>query len=253
MVCSVCRTRGSIGYCMECHELLCEVCSTSCAQCGQILCAEHVRRMRDGRVLCKRCAGIVEAQENGATGSPGVEPEALSFEAMKRELRESPEPDTAADAPSEAAQAAQGERGEGASFQSLISELGEAAAQEGPLAPPNRPAGGRRRTVHMGNENDFRVLTASSPKPAPMWVNGLLLGIVSCIMLAPLVRETVFSDVRRLVSYVVLVVSGGTLLWCGFGLARRGPAKERWLCLIGLFMGLLAAAVALIVRIRTKG
>ena len=55
MECHVCEVRSSVGYCVECQQLLCETCGVPCENCGKISCPEHVHTTRSGRSLCKGC------------------------------------------------------------------------------------------------------------------------------------------------------------------------------------------------------
>lgn len=55
MECHVCEVRSSVGYCVECQQLLCETCGVPCDNCGKISCAEHIHETRGGRSLCISC------------------------------------------------------------------------------------------------------------------------------------------------------------------------------------------------------
>ena len=55
MDCGVCEIRSSVGFCIECKKLLCEVCGVECAYCGKMLCPEHVQTTHSGKKLCGPC------------------------------------------------------------------------------------------------------------------------------------------------------------------------------------------------------
>ena len=79
MECSVCNTRSSVGYCVECQTLLCEVCSIACEHCGKIVCPEHQNETRSGRRLCGACFSAREAKKaerqagRGGQGGTGLQ------------------------------------------------------------------------------------------------------------------------------------------------------------------------------------
>lgn len=55
MECLVCGMRSSVGSCVTCHTILCEVCGIKCEQCGNTSCPEHVHKTRSGHALCSEC------------------------------------------------------------------------------------------------------------------------------------------------------------------------------------------------------
>lgn len=55
MECHICEVRSSIGYCVECHELLCETCGVPCDQCGKLSCPTHIHETKSGKALCAGC------------------------------------------------------------------------------------------------------------------------------------------------------------------------------------------------------
>ncbi len=70
MECSVCDIRSSIGYCIECQQLLCETCSETCDACGKLMCPEHVNESRSGKVYCKTCNDRRKAERAAKHGRP---------------------------------------------------------------------------------------------------------------------------------------------------------------------------------------
>lgn len=55
MECHICEVRSSVGYCVECHELLCETCGVPCDQCGKMSCPTHIHETKSGKALCVGC------------------------------------------------------------------------------------------------------------------------------------------------------------------------------------------------------
>lgn len=55
MECHICEVRSSVGYCVECHELLCETCGIPCDQCGKMSCPTHIHETKSGKALCVGC------------------------------------------------------------------------------------------------------------------------------------------------------------------------------------------------------
>ncbi|MCC6142738.1 MAG: hypothetical protein IT368_02915 [Candidatus Hydrogenedentes bacterium] len=98
-------------------------------------------------------------------------------------------------------------------------------------------------------EQNFRVLTASSPKATPYWITALFTGGMACILLLPLFSAPGFrQQTQPWMSYCVLLLSAGTLVWSFSGLAKEGPSRDRWLCLIGLALALVAGVGAWLLR-----
>ncbi len=55
MECHICEVRSSVGYCVECHELLCETCGVPCEQCAKMSCPTHIHETKSGKALCAGC------------------------------------------------------------------------------------------------------------------------------------------------------------------------------------------------------
>ena len=55
MECHICEVRSSMGYCVECHQLLCETCGVPCDQCGKMSCPTHIHETKSGKALCVSC------------------------------------------------------------------------------------------------------------------------------------------------------------------------------------------------------
>lgn len=55
MECHICEVRSSVGFCVECHQLLCETCGVPCDQCGKMSCPTHIHETKSGKALCSGC------------------------------------------------------------------------------------------------------------------------------------------------------------------------------------------------------
>ena len=55
MECHICEVRSSVGYCVECHQLLCETCGVPCDQCRKMSCPTHIHETKSGKALCAGC------------------------------------------------------------------------------------------------------------------------------------------------------------------------------------------------------
>ncbi len=170
--------------------------------------------------------------------------------------------------------------GESLSFQSLISELGdmnvgeETVIAKGGTAP--HAPGGLRDVSHLDTEIsdaptmldaeraaeaarrraelDYRVLTESSSRRTPIWLQTLLLGGLADLLLLPIVGGSGFIYFQPWYSLAVCFFSSVTVFWSLYGLVRIKPhetAGERWLCLIGLGLAVLAGVVAFMLRTPT--
>lgn len=98
---------------------------------------------------------------------------------------------------------------------------------------------------------EFRILTASAPKPTPMWVSGLMSGILAFVLCIPLVKNLSLPIFPKLFSYSVLILAGGTIIWNGYGLFFDNNTRvNKLMCLPGLLLGIITAIVALIFGLR---
>lgn len=66
MECHICEVRSSVGFCVECHELLCETCGVPCDQCGKISCPTHIHETKSGKALCAGCYAERRAKKEAA-------------------------------------------------------------------------------------------------------------------------------------------------------------------------------------------
>jgi len=108
----------------------------------------------------------------------------------------------------------------------------------------DQPAAPRRKP----NENDFRVLTGSSPKRTPIWLQTLLTGGASVLLLLPVSgKSSGYVYYQPWYSYGVMFLAAVTVLWSLYGVYREEENRDRALCAIGLVLGLAAAVGAWLV------
>lgn len=165
---------------------------------------------------------------------------------------------------------------EALSFQSLIKELGDLPEGAG-TGPP--PAGGTgfgdfsgvsdgdllerdfsdvmgtmdgdgevRPRARKVDEMSFRVLSESAPKGTPVWLQALFTGGLSVLLLLPVFFRSAMAMHQPWFSYGIMFLGGSTIFWSVYGMTRNDEPKNRWLCLIGLFLGTVAAAAAYMLR-----
>lgn len=115
MECHICEVRSSVGYCVQCHQLLCETCGVPCDQCGKMSCPPHIHETKSGKALCAGCYAERRAKKEAARAEvvqrhtqqhrdaidtsfqtleapPGAEGEEISSEALVASARRVVEP-----------------------------------------------------------------------------------------------------------------------------------------------------------------
>lgn len=172
-------------------------------------------------------------------------------------------------------------RKESLSFQSLIEEMGDLPATQAPQADGtgatevqdrNLATGSLADAEYVGfgggtkagdmdeaaaprrkkNEDDFRVLTGSSPKRTPIWLQTLLMGGAAVLFLLPVSgKASGYVYYQPWYSYGVIFLAAVTILWSLYGMYREDENRDRGLCAIGLVMGLAAGIVAYLVSAPT--
>lgn len=227
MECSVCRIRGPVGFCAVCRQLLCEECGVECMTCGRLVCPAHRHNERRGEYICQECAAVTpgRAQEPPAAAPPphkSSASEVLSFDQLTADM--------------------------GATAFHIPDAMSH-SEREKETPPDPALAGKPLRRAPSNDPNEFRILTASSPKGTPIWLSGLFTGGMACVLLMPLFKQSGFVDFQPWYSYAVMLMAFSAILWTGYGLSRQtGKGNERWLCLIGLILGLAAFVVAFVLR-----
>ncbi len=94
----------------------------------------------------------------------------------------------------------------------------------------------------------LRVLTGSSPKPRPMWMDGLLSNLLAAGFMAPIVLRTNFIYYQPWISFMAMFLALGGGVWSLLGLRREDTVLGRRLCWVGAGVGLLVIALAFIFR-----
>jgi len=98
-------------------------------------------------------------------------------------------------------------------------------------------------------EDEIRVLGESGGKKTPIWLQSLFIGGLSLLLLLPIVGKSGFVAFQPWYSYCVVFLGGVTIFWSVYGMVHEDEPKERWLCIIGLGMALVAVAGAWVLRI----
>ncbi|MGC8844863.1 MAG: hypothetical protein ACP5QY_03360, partial [Candidatus Hydrogenedens sp.] len=99
--------------------------------------------------------------------------------------------------------------------------------------------------------NEFRILTASSPKPTPMWVSGLISAILAVILSIPLVKNSQSPFFPSFFSYSVILLSGGSAFWNGYGLFwTEDNAFNRLMCIPGIILAFIAIGIGIFFGLR---
>lgn len=280
MECVLCGKPGNVEACTVCRRQACKDCGGACRVCGVYVCQQHGQRVREGGLVCAHCVARArnrqQRQESGGPVQPesvgaGKAPAASAGPAGGTSFQDlvGAEPlETAPARPangggfrdlvgsdSSGAASKPDAAGSSTSFQDL------AGADDAPLprfhvaTPPveddsidtsDDMGAPRRATV---DEINARVLTGSTPAGTPYWVSTLFLGGVCLILMLPLhFGEGLRELSQPYWSYCIYVLAGATFVWAGAGMAKLGPPRERWLCLIGVALALLAAAGAWVYR-----
>jgi hypothetical protein len=68
MVCDVCGTRSSEGFCVACQKLLCEECGETCVLCDRKVCPECASTSRSGKIVCPECMGERQRKRHAEDG-----------------------------------------------------------------------------------------------------------------------------------------------------------------------------------------
>ena len=96
--------------------------------------------------------------------------------------------------------------------------------------------------------SELRVLTGSSPKARPMWLEGLFCNGLAALVLVPIILNIGLRGYQPWISLVVMVLALGAAVWSLFGLQVEKEDTGRRLCWISAAVGLLVAVVAFLVR-----
>lgn len=153
------------------------------------------------------------------------------------------------------------QQSESLSFQSITAEIGdisipvsEERAAETPVDPIHLD--GMSGTVIVEEleapppEEDInlRVLTGSSPKPRPMWAEGMFSAILAGLFIAPVVLRMGLLHYQPWISYMVILLALGASLWSLLGLRQATTVIDKRMCYITAVINLIILLTAFLMR-----
>ncbi|MCX8065422.1 MAG: hypothetical protein N3G21_09675 [Candidatus Hydrogenedentes bacterium] len=270
MNCEVCEKGVGVAKCKKCGKAICKNCGRFCPNCKSAVCVSHLVRHKNGMWMCELCINppqrerSIPIQQRTAPGiTPAQKPqvkETLSFEDLTKEIGE-----ITIKIPTEGVET-QGREYENVEMSPPLTPAVEEKEIINPFAGEALPATKRLKDVEAPKQEqgykhlrrkpsddpkEFRILTASAPKPTPMWVSGLISGILAFALCIPLFKNTAFPMFPKLFAYSVLILAGGTIIWNGYGLLFDENTKvNRLLCIPGLVLGIITAVVAVLYGLR---
>lgn len=93
-----------------------------------------------------------------------------------------------------------------------------------------------------------RVLTGSSPKPRPMWLDGVVSVGLGFLFLIPIVLNMGLRRYQPWISFMIMLLALGGGAWSLFGLqVEKEPVGRKW-CLGVAVAGLVVAFIAFLMR-----
>ncbi|MCA1902616.1 MAG: hypothetical protein LDL53_10435 [Candidatus Hydrogenedens sp.] len=260
MNCSVCNLNPAVAKCSVCGHVICKNCGALCPTCKKPVCRSHLFYMPTGQIVCRNCAPSKQSQPsvkiNVSPSPPKPEPKkqeenvSLSFEDLSAELG-----DVSIKVKDKVEPESTGEK-MGAKEPIIKNPLDDEHV-ENPFnlsAETQEPAGttptsGYKHLKRKPSDdpNEFRILTASSPKPTPMWVSGLISAILAFILSLPLTKNTGTAFFPPLFSYSIILLAGGSIVWNGYGLLLSEDSTfNKRMCIPGIIFAIIAIIIAII-------
>ncbi len=276
MNCEVCQRNTGVARCKKCGKVICKNCGRYCPNCKSAVCTSHLRRLENGKWVCELCApkylrssippkapnqtSYTSTSNASTSQKQQTVKESLSFEDLIKDIgevsiklpgveeklseekvvREEVKPLLPLD--DEKVEEVINPFAEKVEPKPKIKVAQEQKQEQGYKHLKRKPS---------DDPNEFRILTASAPKPTPMWVSGLMSGILAFVLCIPLVKNLSLPIFPKLFAYSVLILAGGTIIWNGYGLFFDNNTREnRLMCLPGLLLGVITAIVALIFGLR---
>ncbi|HOC67656.1 MAG: hypothetical protein BWX80_01259 [Candidatus Hydrogenedentes bacterium ADurb.Bin101] len=92
------------------------------------------------------------------------------------------------------------------------------------------------------------ALTGSSPKPRPMWVDGIMCNLLAAIFILPVLLNIGLRGYQPWISYSVMFLASGASVWSLFGLQVEDGPSGRKMCLVSAGLGLALVLIAFVVR-----
>lgn len=258
MNCSVCNKNPAVAKCSLCGKVICKTCGVLCPSCQKPICRTHLVRLSDGKIACRLCAvpkqqlsppKTTETQKvppSAAIPEKKEEKVSLSFEDLMSEMgdirikvSDTSDKETKTD--------------EKKGWIGDVEEITEKGTVDNPFSASAEhqekaepaPAGYKHlKRKPSDDPNEFRILTASAPKPTPMWVSGLISAILAVILSIPLVKNSQSPFFPSFFSYSVILLAGGSAFWNGYGLLwTEDTAFNRLMCIPGIILGLIAIGI----------
>lgn len=267
MNCSVCNKNPAVAKCSICGAVICKTCGVLCPSCKKPICRSHLVRLADGKIACRSCAvpkqtvAVPKTAPPSATSKPAnaamkqEEKVSLSFEDLSTELG-----DISIKIPGSSESVASKEPVVNRDFTSAKNNAPTQEAAENPFALSAKPeekaepsTGGYKHLKRKPSDdpNEFRILTASSPKATPMWVSGLISALLALILSIPLLKNSQSPFFPSLFSYSVILLAGGSAFWNGYGLFWSGDSSlNRILCIPGIIFSIIAIGIGIFFGLR---
>lgn len=257
MPCTVCKSPEAAFHCVDCADALCRQHAVGCQGCRKALCPDHIQRTPGGRILCNTCMKARNerhrqrrAEEEAARRPAAPAPSGgggFSFQDLMSDLP--PVPGTP-------------EGSGGTSFEDLGGGMGVPLAAPRDLDDPrdDRNAGAHgldevpdpeveRKLAQLLGEDEqaVRVLAGSAPKPRPMWISGLGLGLLTWGVCYYIALNSAYNSFEPYASYLVAVLGLGGVAWSVSGLRNENEeAQARKLNWLGLVLASTAIGIALL-------
>ncbi len=264
MNCSVCNKNQAVAKCSICGNVVCKTCGVLCPSCQKPICRSHLVRLPDGKIACRSCVvskpniAVPPSPEKTKPFVPNIpekreEKVSLSFEDLTSELGDvrikvSDEPE------------AEVKRGEkkgsfdieiNAEEKNIIANPFAISAEAQAKEEPPETGYKHLKRKPSDDPNEFRILTASSPKPTPMWISGLIGSLLAFILSIPLVKNSQSPFFPSFFSYVVILLAGGSIFWNGYGLFQREESTfNRFMCIPGILFSLIAIGIGIFLGLR---
>lgn len=265
MNCSVCNKNPAVAKCSFCGNVICKTCGVLCPSCQKPICRSHLVRLSDGRIACRLC-GVPKPEvsfpkmvETKKVPHSAVIPEkkeekvSFSFEDLMSEMG-----DIRIKISDESDKETKPEEKKG--LIGTAEEITEKENVENPFAVSAEPQKNEEpapvgykhlKRKPSDDPNEFRILTASSPKPTPMWVSGLISAILAIILSIPLIKNSQSPFFPSFFSYSVILLAGGSAFWNGYGLFQTEENTfNRLMCIPGIILTLIAIGIGIFFGLR---
>ncbi len=259
MNCSVCNKNPAVAKCSVCGNVICKTCGALCPSCKKPICRSHLVRLSDGMFACHLCSvpkqkakgvPINTVQQPVQTSVPKHEKVSLSFEDLASEfgdikikISEEREEDVGIGARKDLSGNAPSDVAERETVENPFALSVETLQKEEPA-----PAGYKHlKRKPSDDPNEFRILTASSPKPTPMWVSGIVSALLAITLSFPLLKTSFPS----LFAYSIILLAGGSVFWNSYGFyqSEKTPFSSV-MYITGIVMSIIAIGISILYGLR---